>query len=84
MFEDTATGNTTLLVRMSPGAVYPSHRHAGLEHCYVLEGDLVFADHALQAGDYEVAHSDTDHSSVTTRGGCLLFIINNVRDQILT
>ena len=83
MYTDPATGAITSLVKMQPGAVYPGHHHAGMEHCYVLEGDLVFSDHTLYAGDYEVAPETTDHSSVTTVHGCLLLIINNVHDQLL-
>jgi anti-sigma factor ChrR (cupin superfamily) len=67
---------------MTAGAVYPPHRHFGPEHCYVLEGDLIFDGHALYAGDYEVAVEATDHSPVTTRHGCLLLIINNQRAQL--
>ena len=83
LFVDPATRNVTSLVRMKAGAVYPSHRHARLEHCYVLEGDLVFSDHTLLAGDYEVSGPKNDHSSVTTTAGCLLLIINNQGDQLL-
>jgi quercetin dioxygenase-like cupin family protein len=83
LFADPSTGNVTALIRMTAGAVVPPHRHFGAEHCYVLEGDLVFADHTLYAGDYEVAAEATDHSPVTTRHGCLLLIMNNQRDQLL-
>jgi anti-sigma factor ChrR (cupin superfamily) len=68
---------------MAPGAVYPAHRHAGPEHCYVLEGDLVFEDHVLNAGDYEVAAPSSDHSFVTTTRGCLLLLFSHVNDQLL-
>ena len=45
--------------------------------------DLVFNDHTLHAGDYEVDAPDTAHSPVTTHGGCLLLIIHNAGDQLL-
>jgi anti-sigma factor ChrR (cupin superfamily) len=83
LFVDDATGNVTSLIRMAEGTTYPPHRHSGMEHCYVLEGDLVFDDHTLHSGDYEVAYMDTDHSPVTTKAGCLLLIINNQNDQLL-
>ena len=83
LFVDSSTGNVTSLIRMAAGAIYPPHRHFGLEHCYVLEGDLMFDDHTLHAGDYEVASETNDHSPVTTRHGCLLLIMNNQRDQLL-
>lgn len=83
LFVDSSTGNVTSLIRMTAGTVYPPHRHVGLEHCYVLEGDLAFHDHTLYAGDYEVAAAATDHSPVTTHNGCLLLIMNNQGDQLL-
>lgn len=83
LFADPATGSVTSFVRMAPGAKYPPHRHASHEHCYVLEGDLVFDDHTLFAGDFEVSAPSTDHSPVTTVGGCLLLITNNQRDELL-
>lgn len=82
LFVDPVTRNVTWMVRMAPGAKYPSHRHAGNEHCYVLEGDLAFNDHTLHAGDYEVASASTGHSVTTTTSGCLLLIINNERDEV--
>jgi anti-sigma factor ChrR (cupin superfamily) len=82
LFVDTATGNVTSLVRMSSGAKYPAHRHAGHEQCYVLEGDLAFSDHTLYAGDYEVSAPATDHTPVTTHTGCLLLLTNNQADQV--
>jgi anti-sigma factor ChrR (cupin superfamily) len=82
LFADPATGNVTSMIRMRPGASYPGHLHAGFEHCYVLEGDLVFEDHALSAGDFEVAAPHTRHGTVTTTAGCLLLITNNTADQV--
>ena len=82
LYADAATGNVTSLVRMRPGAMYPAHRHASHEHCYVLEGDLVFSDHILYAGDYEVSVPSTDHALVTTHAGCLLLLTNNQADQV--
>ena len=84
LFLDPNSGNVTMLVKLNPGAVYPSHRHHSLEHCYVLEGDLVFHDHTLNAGDYEVAMPSTAHSTVSSVHGCVLLIINNLRDEALT
>jgi anti-sigma factor ChrR (cupin superfamily) len=82
LYEDPTRGELTSLVRMMPGARYPSHRHAGIEHCYVVEGDVVFEDHTLTAGDYSAGSPERDHTSATTTQGCLLFIVHNVRDQV--
>ncbi len=83
LFVDKATGSVTSLLKVEPGAVYPAHRHAGLEQTYVLDGDVIFNDHELDTGDYEAALAATDHSSVTTREGCLLLLINNQHDEVL-
>jgi anti-sigma factor ChrR (cupin superfamily) len=82
LYEDPIRGELTSLVRMSPGAHYPSHHHASLEHCYVVEGDLVFEDHTLLAGDYSAGSPDKVHAAATTTKGCLLFIVHNLRDQV--
>ena len=33
LYVDPVRGKLASLVRMAPGAKYPSHRHAGVEHC---------------------------------------------------
>jgi anti-sigma factor ChrR (cupin superfamily) len=84
LYEDPVRGELTSMVRMMPGARIPSHHHAGLEHCYVLEGDLVFEDHTLTAGDYSAGGPGKDHMSATTTQGCLLFLVYSRRDQVHT
>lgn len=82
LYEDSVRGELTSLVRMLPGAKYPSHHHASLEHCYVIEGDLIFEDHTLNAGDYSAGSPERDHSAATTKNGCLLFIVHNRADRV--
>ena len=82
LFYDRQTGNQSALVRMEAGSVYPHHHHKGLEHSLVLEGDAIFSDHTLYAGDYEVGATGHDHSSITTKGGCLVYIMNNRSDIV--
>ena len=84
LFVDPATQNVTSLVRMRAGAVYPPHRHAGFEHCYVIEGDVRSSDRTLFAGDYEVNAPNSDHPTITTTHGCLLLITSNQRDRLVT
>ena len=82
LFEDPVRGELASLVRMAPGARYPSHHHASLEHCYVIEGDLVLEDHTLAADDSSAGSADRHHSAATTTQGCLLFIVHNLGDQV--
>jgi anti-sigma factor ChrR (cupin superfamily) len=81
LYEDPIRGELASLVRMAPGARLPSHHHASLEHCYVVEGDLIFEDHTMTAGDYSAGSPDKDHTAATTKGGCVLFIVHNLQDQ---
>ncbi|HUE00181.1 MAG TPA: cupin domain-containing protein [Bryobacteraceae bacterium] len=83
LFVDETTGYVTSLVKLDAGAVYPAHRHFGLEHCYVIEGDLVFHDHVLEAGDYEVALPSTAHSTVSSVHGCVLLLTSSQRNEII-
>jgi len=82
LYEDPVRGELASLLRIAPGAQFPSHHHSGVEHCYVIEGDLVFDDHELLAGDYAAGIPGGDHSASTTKAGCLLFIVLNARDQV--
>jgi anti-sigma factor ChrR (cupin superfamily) len=82
LYADSIRGERASLLRVAPGAKYPSHHHSHVEHCYVLQGDVVFSDHTLYAGDYEAAFGGTDHSAVTTHTGCLLFLIHNQNDEV--
>src|ERR1051326_5399026 len=36
LFVDRITGAVAQLVKVEPGAMYPAHRHRGLEHVYVI------------------------------------------------
>ncbi|HLX44674.1 MAG TPA: cupin domain-containing protein [Bryobacteraceae bacterium] len=82
LFMDPVSGDITTLVRMSPGSTYPAHHHAGIEHLYMLEGDLAFRDHTLYAGDYEVSVPASDHPPVTTKNGCLVLILHHEQDRL--
>ena len=82
LFVDKITGAVTTLLRAAAGAVYPAHRHGGLEHVYVIDGDLIFDDHTLETGDYEVSEGSTHHSAITTRTGCLALIVHHVKDKV--
>jgi anti-sigma factor ChrR (cupin superfamily) len=82
LFVDKVTGTVTSLLRAAVGAVYPAHRHGGMEHVYVIDGDLIFDDHTLETGDYEVSRGSTEHSSITTKTGCLALIIHNEADKV--
>ena len=75
LFVDPNSGLVTTLVRMSPGASIPLHRHRGIEQCYVIEGDARAAGQSLGPGDFQSAPKDSIHDPVYTKTGALLLII---------
>lgn len=83
LYVDAERGYVTMLVRMAAGSSYPSHRHAGYEECYVLEGDLKVGENTLHAGDYQRAQGGSVHSVQSTKNGCLLFIVSSQHDELL-
>lgn len=83
LFVDQSRSYATMLVRMAPGTSYPGHRHAGFEECYVLQGDLHVGDTVLHAGDYQRAEGGSTHGIQSTQGGCLLFIVSSLEDELL-
>jgi anti-sigma factor ChrR (cupin superfamily) len=83
LFVDQVTGAVTSLLRAAAGAIYPAHRHGGLEQIYIIDGDMIFDDHTLDTGDYEASAGSSYHSAITTRTGCLALIIHNKADRIL-
>jgi anti-sigma factor ChrR (cupin superfamily) len=80
---DDAHKRVTMLVRMDAGTSYPAHRHADVEECFVLQGDLDTGSGHMRAGDYQRAEKDSVHPVQTTRGGCLLLLISSQSDQLV-
>jgi anti-sigma factor ChrR (cupin superfamily) len=75
LYDDLLSKRRSLLMRIEPGAIYRAHGHAnGHEELLILEGDLIFEDCRLSAGDFHVAAIDTTHSDARSIGGCLAHI----------
>jgi quercetin dioxygenase-like cupin family protein len=83
LFSDAARRYVTMLVRMDPGAAYPSHVHGGAEECFVLEGELEVAGTQLREGDYQRAEHGSLHGVQATRDGCLLLIVSSQDDELI-
>jgi putative transcriptional regulator len=83
LFVDLAQQRVTMIVRMQPGSSYPAHRHSGPEECYVLQGDLDTGQRHMQAGDFERSAAGSRHAVQSTQGGCVLFIVSSLGDEIL-
>ena len=83
LFVDAEADRLTMLVRMAAGTAYPSHRHGGVEECYVLEGDIYGPNFEMRAGDYQRLEGGSVHGVQGTCGGCLLFIVSSLNDELL-
>lgn len=70
-------GHTVIsyLLRMSPGAVIPAHRHPMDEECIVLEGLVRIGSRlALGRGDFHLARAGTIHPDIQSDGGALIYL----------
>jgi quercetin dioxygenase-like cupin family protein len=83
LFVDPVKDIVSLLIQMDPGTIYPAHRHAGPEHCYVISGDLEVGGVSLKTGDYQVANESSVHTVTSTRNGCTILIISSMKDELL-
>jgi anti-sigma factor ChrR (cupin superfamily) len=75
LFADETRGTVTTLYRIEPGAVIESHRHLGVEECYVLEGDWHINGQSFGAGDYICSPPGSADENLYTLGGTMLLII---------
>jgi anti-sigma factor ChrR (cupin superfamily) len=79
---DRPRGVATMLIRATPGAVYPSHRHSGPEECYVIRGSVVIDGRVLRAGDFHHADANSDHGEITTTEGAEVLIVGAIDDYL--
>ena len=75
---DRTNNRQSLLIRMSPGAIYREHGHDVEETTFVVEGDLAFGDLKLAAGDYHIAAVNTRHPPGRTVGGCVVLVTTSL------
>jgi anti-sigma factor ChrR (cupin superfamily) len=71
LMEDAASGISTSLVRLAPGAVLPAHEHVDLEQSYVLEGSLADEEGEVTAGNFVWRPAGSRHTAHAPRG-CLV------------
>src|SRR4029450_3879632 len=71
---DRANNRQSLLIRMSPGAIYQGHAHDMDEETFVVVGDLPFGDLKLGAGDHHMAAAFPRHPVGHTVGGCVVLV----------
>ena len=81
--KDRRKKRMTALLRMEAGASYPAHAHTQDEECFMLEGDLIFDDCVLHAGDYLRMAAGTAHGIARTRTGCVCLITTELPDSLV-
>ena len=72
-------GQKTLLVKMQPGAVYPTHEHWYAEQCYILEGSVIDSTGVTAfAGDFICMPAGSTHGEIRTETGCVFLLAYTV------
>lgn len=72
LFTDPASGLSTLLFRLAPGAEVPLHEHTGVEMTYVLEGSLEDDEGACTAGNFVWRPAGNTHIARAPNGAVIL------------
>ena len=73
LFRHKESGNSSLLIKLEPGATYNAHRHTGEEHYFVLEGTLMDGDRTVRPGGY-VHHRPGSAHCPSSPDGCVVFV----------
>jgi anti-sigma factor ChrR (cupin superfamily) len=72
LYSDEATGMSTVLARLAPGACIPLHEHQALEQTYVLEGSLEDEQGIVRAGQYCWREAGNTHIARAPNGAVVL------------
>jgi anti-sigma factor ChrR (cupin superfamily) len=72
LFNDPATGMSTVMVKIEPGAKIPLHEHTGIEQAFVLEGSIVDHDGEVTAGNYTWRTAGSKHVNTAPNGAVVL------------
>lgn len=83
LFVDETSSTVTSLYKMLPGTHIPTHRHLGVEECYIIEGDFHTDEGVLGPGDYTCAMKGSTHPSLYTQNGALLLIVTHEGYEVL-
>ena len=79
---DTERNRVSMLVRLTPGTDYPSHRHAGVEELHLLQGELMVNDKTLYPGDYIRAEAESVDRRVWSETGCTCVLLTSIKDVL--
>ena len=74
LYEDKEKGESTVLIKLEPGATLPYHRHPELEQAYVIEGSMYDHDGVCSAGEYVWRKAGSLHENRSDTGAVLLAV----------
>ena len=77
---DTERHRVSMLVRLTPGASYPAHTHAGVEELHLLDGELWIDGRKLVPGDYNYGAPGAGDERVWSETGCTCVLITSTKD----
>ena len=70
----------SMLVRLAPGASYPTDTHAGVEELHLLDGELWIDERKLLPGDYNYGPPGASDERVWSETGCTCVLVTSTRD----
>lgn len=75
---DELTGHAAVMIRMAPGASYPSHRHRGAEELLILQGGFEDEHGTYREGQYVRFEDGSSHHPRALEDGppCVFFAIS--------
>ena len=79
---DTGRHRVSMLVRLAPGASYPTHTHAGVEELHLLDGELWIDERKLVPGDYNYGAPGAVHHHVWSETGCTCVLVTSTKDVL--
>jgi quercetin dioxygenase-like cupin family protein len=74
LFENRMTGESTVLMRVAPGAFADVHSHDMLEEIYVLDGEFADQTQRYAKGHYCIRAAGAPHTA-TSSTGCLVLLV---------
>lgn len=74
LYSDSATGMSTILFKMEPGAIVPLHEHTAIEQTYMLEGSLVDQEGEALPGQFVWRPGGNVHQAYSPNGALFLSI----------
>jgi anti-sigma factor ChrR (cupin superfamily) len=79
---DAERNRVSMLVRLAPGASYPTHTHAGVEELHLLDGELWIEDRKLVPGDYNYGPPGHTDVRVWSETGCTCVLVTSTEDVL--